>query len=126
MNRVPDIALDIWLYGTLAQYGGEANQGSFANLQINLQEGSTMGDLLSKLNMEPDARGITFINGRLSAMPGLQPDLEHILCDGDRIAFFDLRSMWPFQYRHGVPMVGEMADAMQASQDHGLRHTYKA
>jgi hypothetical protein len=34
--------------------------------------------------------------------------------------------MWPFQYRHGVLMVGEMADAMQASQDHGLHHTYKA
>lgn len=49
-----------------------------------------------------------------------------LLSEGDRIAFFDPRSMWPFQYRLGVPMIGEMADAMQSSHDHGLHHTYKA
>jgi hypothetical protein len=32
--------------------------------------------------------------------------------------------MWPFQYRHGVAMISEMADAMQASKDQGLHHTY--
>jgi hypothetical protein len=58
-------------------------------------------------------------------MPGLQPDLGHTLCDGDRVAFFDPRSMWPFQYRHGVPMIGEMSSAMQVSKDSGLHHTYK-
>jgi hypothetical protein len=122
---VSDITVDTWLYGDLARYGGRTAKGSYANVQVRLQAGCTVNDLLASLTMPTEARGITFINGQLSAMPGLQPDLGHLLCDGDRVAFFDPRSMWPFQYRHGVAMVGEMADAMQASEDHGLRHTYK-
>jgi len=74
--------------------------------------------------MPTEKRGITFINGRLSAMPGLQPDLGHILRDGDRVAFFDPKSMWPFQYRHGVAMIDEMEHAMVSDKDHGLHHTY--
>jgi hypothetical protein len=125
-DDVPDITVDTWLYGELARYGGRADKGSYANLQIRLPAEPTVNSLLAHLNMPTEARGITFVNGQLSAMPGLQPDLGHVLCDGDRVAFFDPRSMWPFQYRHGVPMVCEMADAMQASEDHGLHHTYKA
>ena len=121
-----DIVVDTWLYGELARYGGEANQRSYANPQVRLPEGSTVRDLLAHLNMPTEERGITFINGQLSAMPGLQPDLGHTLSDGDRVAFFDPRSMWPFQYRHGVPMIGEMSSAMQVSKDSGLHHTYKA
>ena len=120
-----DIVLDVWLYGTLAGYGGRAEKGSFANLQIHLPEGTTMADLLVHLKMPAEERGITFINGRLSAMPGLQPDLGHILKDGDRVAFFDPKSMWPFQYRHGVAMTDEMEHAMVSEKDHGLHHTYR-
>jgi hypothetical protein len=123
--KVSDIVVDTWLYGELARYGGQADKGSYANLQVRLPEGSTVNDLLSHLNMPTVARGITFINGDLSAMPGLQPDLGHVLCNGDRVAFFHLQSMWPFQYRHGVAAIPEMADAMQASKDQGLHHTYK-
>ena len=61
-----DIVLDVWLYGTLAGYGGMAEKGSFANLQVHLPEGSTMADLLARLKMPAEQRGITFINGRLS------------------------------------------------------------
>jgi hypothetical protein len=120
-----EIAVDVWLYGTLACYGGEVEQKSFANLKIQLPEGSTMSDLLVHLGMHTEERGITFINGRLSAMPGLQPDLGYILHDGDRMAFFDLKSMWPFQYRHGAMLTDEMARAMDSEKDHGLHHTYK-
>jgi len=120
-----EIVVDTWLYGELARYGGPADQGSFANLQIRLPEESTVGDLLAYLNMPTEARGITFINGDLSAMPGLQPDLGHVLRDGDRVAFFHLKSMWPFQYRHGVAAIPEMTDAMLSSKDQGLHHTYK-
>lgn len=119
-----NIVVDVWLYGTLACYGDEAGQMSFANLKIQLPEGSTMGDLLARLRIDTEERGITFINGRLSAMPGLQPDLEHILRDGDRVGFFDLKSMWPFQYRHGAMLTNEMACAMETEKDHGLHHTY--
>ncbi len=119
-----DIVVDVWLYGTLARYGGEAGQGSFANLEMRLPERSTLGELLRRLGMPTVERGITFINGQLSAMPGIQPDLTHILSEGDRVAFFDLKSMWPFQYRHGAAMTDEMARAMADEKDDGLHHTY--
>lgn len=119
-----DIVLDVWLYGALARYGGEAARPSYAHLDLALPAGSTVGDLLDYLHMPSAERGITFINGNLSAMPGLQPDLGHVLAANDRIAFFDLRSMWPFQYRHGAAMVGELAEAMAAQEGGGLHHTY--
>lgn len=120
----PEICVDTWLYGELARYGGVEAQPSHANLLVSLPARATMGDLLRTLGMPTEARGITFINGDLSAMPGVQPDLEHPLEDGDRVAFFHLRSMWPFQYRHGVPMIGEMAEALQAEPEEGLHHAY--
>jgi len=121
---MPDAVVDVWLYGALAAYGGEARQGSFANVKVSLPDGSTMADLLKILKMRTEERSITFINGQLSAMPGLQPDLGHIFRDGDRVGFFDPRSMWPFQYRHGATMTDEMARAMNAEKDQGLHHTY--
>jgi hypothetical protein len=124
-DEMPDIAVDVWLYGTLARHGGKAAQGSFANLKMHLPDGSTMAYLLARLGMRTEERGITFINGQLSAMPGLQPDLGHIFCDGDRVGLFDLKSMWPFQYRHGAMLTDEMARAMDVEKDHGLRHTYR-
>jgi hypothetical protein len=120
-----EIIIDTWLYGDLARYGGPDSQSGFANPQITLTEGSTIRDLLAYLQMPTEERGITFVNGQLSAMPGLQPDLEHVLQNGDRVAFFHLLSMWPFQYRHGVPMVGEMSEAMQSGKDQGRHHSYK-
>jgi len=116
------IHVDVWMYGQLARYGGEADQGSFANLMLALPIGSTVHDLLALLDMPSEARGITFINGALSAMPGLQPDLDHALQDGDRVAFFHQQSMWPFQYRFGAPAIEEMSQAMHAGQ--GPHHAY--
>ncbi len=120
-----EIQIDTWLYGRdLASYGGEASQSSFANLKINLPEGSTMQDLLAYLKLPTEKRGITFINGDLSAMVGMQPDLGHLLKDGDRVALFHLNTMWPFQYRMGASMINEMQDSMLNSKDQGLHHTY--
>ena len=119
-----EVAVDVWLYGDLARHGGGTGQGSFANVRISLPGGSTMAVLLERLKLPTDARGITFINGQLSAMPGLQPDLGHILRDGDRVGFFDLKSMWPFQYRHGTALTEEMQQAMAGEKDDGLHTTY--
>lgn len=119
------IVVDIWLYGPLARYGGKAAQESHANLHIELPAGSRLRDLLAHLALPTEERGITFINGNLSAMPGLQPDLDHLLQDGDRVAFFHLKSMWPFQYRHGVAQMPELAQAMAQEQrlfHHRLEH----
>ena len=116
--------VDVWLYGTLARYGGKAAQESYANVRKQLPQGGTMADLLARLGMPTEERGITFINGQLSAMPGLQPDLGHILHNGDRVGLFDTKSMWPFQYRHGATLTDEMALAMDAERDRGVHHTY--
>jgi len=118
------IAVDVWLYGDLARFAGEASQGSYANLQFNIPAETTMGDLLAKLNMTTKERGITFINGKLSALPGIQPDLKTTLKNKDRVAFFHRQSMWPFQYRHGASITEEMKDALDEHEDHGLRHSY--
>ena len=106
------ITVDVWLYGPLARYGGEAASKSYANLQPELPAGSRMRDLLEHLAMPTEERGITFINGDLSAMPGLQPDLDHALHDGDRVAFFHLKSMWPYQYRDGAALAPGLTQAM--------------
>jgi hypothetical protein len=120
-----DIVIDVWLYGALKNYGGEAAHESFANLQVCLQDGCTMADLLAYLEIPAETRGITFINGQLSAMPGLQPDLGHVLQKGDRVGIFDPKSMWPFQYRHGAAMTEEMAHAVATGGDQGLHHSYE-
>ena len=119
------ILVDVWLYGDLARYGGKDRQPSFANPKVKLPEHSRMRELLAYLEMPTEERGITFINGELSAMPNLQPDLDHLLKNNDRVAFFHLRSMWPFQYRHGIPMIGEMSKAIQSSDNQGVHHAYK-
>ena len=119
-----DIQVDLYLYGELASYASDASNYGFANTRVRLTEGGRVRDLLTQLGMPTAQRGISFINGKLSAMPGLQPDLDHALQDHDRVAFFDLKSMWPFQYRHGAMLTDEMARAMDAKEDHGLRHTY--
>ncbi len=115
--------VDVWLYGALARYGGDAARPSHANIKVQLPDGSTVADLLAHLGLPSEERGITFINGELSAMPGLQPDLGHLLHDGDRIGLFDLRSMWPFQYRHGAAMIPEMASVVHGRE--GMRHSYE-
>jgi putative ubiquitin-RnfH superfamily antitoxin RatB of RatAB toxin-antitoxin module len=120
-----DLTVDVWLYGALKRYGGEAKQGSFANLQVRLPEGSTMADLLSSLGVPAEERGITFVNAQLSAMPGLQPDKGYLLHDGDRIGIFDPKSMWPFQYRHGAAMTEEMSRATAAERDQGMHLMFK-
>jgi sulfur carrier protein ThiS len=105
------ITVDVWLYGPLARYGGDTARPSYAHLPVELPAGSTMQDLLRHLALPAEERGITFINGDLSALPGRQPDLQHPLADGDRVAFFHLKSMWPYQYRHGAAQTPELDDA---------------
>jgi len=121
---VSEITLDVWLYGDLARFAEEAAQAGHANLRLRLPPGSTMRDLLAALKMPTEERGITFIDGMLSAMPGLQPDLGRVLVDNSRIAFFHLQSMWPFQYRLGARVTEELGQAMQHREAGSLHHAY--
>ena len=91
-----DILVDVWLYGDLAIYGGAKKRGSFANPIIKKPENSTITDLLAQLKMRTEERGITFVNGVLSAKPNMQPDLDYHLKNNDRVAFFDLHGRWTF------------------------------
>ncbi len=115
--------VEVWLYGPLARYGG-SDDNIAAQVDAELPAASTVRDLLEHLRMPTAERGITFINGNLSAMPGMQPDLDHPLVDGDRIAFFHEKSMWPFQYRHDVAMLDEFKRSMDERTDRGLRSRY--
>lgn len=117
------ITIDLWLYGPLAKYGGAANRGSHANLSLEFPAGSTMKQLVDRLELPLEEKGITFINRQLSDMPGLAADMDHILYDGDRVAIFHTKSMWPFQYRHDVAASPELKEAMRL-RDGGLHHSY--
>ncbi len=122
-GKLGEITLELNLYGALARYANSDIPGC-ARLKITLPEKSTISNLLINLKIPTEERGITFINGNLSALPGLQPDLEHELHDKDRVAFFDLKSMWPFQYRHGAQMAEELSRELSADEGKGLHHNY--
>jgi len=118
-----NINLELHLYGALASHGNDETPG-YAHLNIILPENSKLRDLLDHLKIPTLERGITFINGDLSALPGLQPDLDHIIKNNDRIALFDLKSMWPFQYRHGVVMIDELHKKLNAEDGKDLHHSF--
>ena len=117
------ITIDLWLYGPLARYGKEANEGSHAHLNPSLPAGSTVGSLLDWLGLPLEEKGITFINRQLSDMPGLAADLDRELADGDRVAIFHTKSMWPFQYRHEANSSPELQQALQ-QQSSPFHHSY--
>jgi hypothetical protein len=123
-DDLAEITLDLYLYGALSHYVKSDTPGC-ANLKMPLPENSTIGDLLLKLKIPTLERGITFINGNLSALPGIQQDLGHVLHDQDRVAFFDLKSMWPFQYRQGVQMTDELSEKLSVDPEKGIHHSYE-
>ena len=118
------IHLEIWLYGPLARYAGGGSRGSHARLDLELDEGSTLEDLLGRLGVPAEERGIIFVNGNLAALPGLEADLGLALENGDRVGFFHRRSMWPFQYRFGARLTPQLQEAFRRREDQGVRHAY--
>lgn len=125
VEGVNNMKIDVWLYGVLSLYASEKAEKGFASVQVELPEGTKVGGLLKVLNMPSEERGITFINGNLSALPGLQPDLYQELKDDDRISFFDLRSMWPFQYRHGAAMASGLNQVLNTNPETIMHHKQK-
>jgi hypothetical protein len=123
-DRMGTIRVEVWLYGPLARYAGEQSQGSYAQLHLDLAEGSTMEDLLALLELPSEEKGITFINGSLAALPGLDADRTVVLHDGDRVGISHRRSMWPFQYRFGASATGEIQETFRERGDRGVHHAY--
>ena len=118
------IHLDVWLYGPLSQYAGEANQGSYAHLDVGMPRGSTGEDLMRHLEIPAEERGITFVNGNLAALPGLQADLNVVLHDGDRVGISHRTSMFTFQYRFGAQLTPELQGSFRERGDRGVHHAY--
>ncbi len=118
------INLKVWLYGPVAQYAGEASQGSYAQLDLEMPEESTVEDLVDRLGIPAEERGITFVNGHLAALPGLEADLEIVLRDGDRVGISHRKSMWPMQYRFGAQLTPQLQETFRQRQDRGVHHAY--
>ncbi len=112
--------VNVSLYGDLAQ----KHDGHFVStFDYSLEEFSTIGDLLAKLNIPPDQKGFTFVNAVLYDMPGLNASANEPLHDGDHIGVFSLKHMWPYQYRDGIRMSNSLKEAMR---EHGAIHgTYR-
>jgi hypothetical protein len=119
-----NIEVEVWLYGPVAKYAGDQCQGSYAQLHPELPVGSTMQDLLDYLGLPIEEKGITFINGSLAALPGLDTDRERVLEDGDRIGISHRNSMWPFQYRFGASHTEEVEENFRQRKDGGMHHAY--
>ncbi|HEX9014970.1 MAG TPA: MoaD/ThiS family protein [Chloroflexota bacterium] len=117
------VCVEVWLYGPLARYGGKKSQGSHAILKLRLPTGTRMADLLGRLRIPRDEKGITFINAQLTDMPGLSADLDWVFQDGDRVGIFHRQSMWPFQYRHGVSLSESLSERMKQRKDGGFSHS---
>lgn len=118
------ITVEVWLYGPVARYAGEESQGSHAQLHLELPEGCTMQDLLDHLAIPSAEKGITFINGKLAALPGVDTDRSVELHDGDRVGISHRRSMWPFQYRFGASLEGNLQQTFRQREDRGIHHAY--
>ena len=116
--------LEVWLYGSLARVAPTEGQLGFSRLQLELPVGSTMSDLLTALGLPVAEKGITFVNGELSDMPGLAADLQRELQDGDRVALFDRRSMWPMQYRLGASVSKDLEEAILRRKGSPIQHSW--
>jgi hypothetical protein len=116
--------VEVWLYGPMARYAGEASQGSHAHLDIEMPKDSTVGDLIHHLGIPSGERGITFVNGNLAALPGLEADLNLVLHDGDRVGISHRKSMWPMQYRFGAQVTPELQETFRQRKDRGVHHAY--
>jgi len=118
------IEIEAWLYGPVARYAGEKSQGSHAHLHLELPSGSTMQDLLDYLELPSEEKGITFVNGKLAALPGVETDRDLLLQDGDRVGISHRRSMWPFQYRFGASLDENLQKEFRQRKDRGIHHAY--
>ncbi len=105
------ITVNVSLYGSIAVYAG----GKFiATINVELQEGETIGDLLRKLKVPVEEKGYLFVDHVLCDAPGLRASLDEKLCDGAHVGIFSTTHMWPYQYRDGIHMSQSLKEAMQS------------
>ena len=127
------MTVEIWLYGPIRRYAEEVEGAiildremglAHAKLSLDLPGGSTVQDLMDHLSLPSEEKGITFINGKLAAMPGVEADRDVELHEGDRVGISHRRSMWPFQYRFGASLEDRLQATFRQRTDRGIHHAY--
>ena len=115
------INLTLTLYGSIAEYAG----GKYiAQKAVELEEGSTIRDLMDSFEIPYDQKSYLFINNILSDMPGLSASLEEVLEEGARVGIFSLQHMYPYQYRDGLPMSESLTKVLREREGGGIHNTY--
>jgi len=72
--------IELRLYASLARYMPEQKQGSLAQV-MELSQGTTIGEVLQKLNVPTNAVKLIFVNG-------VRARVDQALKDGDRVGIF--------------------------------------
>ncbi|SRR6266540_614511 len=118
------ITVHVQLYGELSCYGRPVHHsGDYSNSNVRLPLRSTLKQLLDYLLMCTNERGFTFINEKMSAMHNMQPDLDEILQDGDKVIFFP-RKMLPTKLHFDIRLTDKMTRTVQADEDLNLYYLY--
>lgn len=117
--KAQTIKVSVALYGPIARAAGAKH---VAQLDIELANRATVGDLMEKLELEDQERGYLFVNAVLFDVPGLNVSRSHALQEGDHIGIFSTVHMWPYQYRDGARMSDALREALRETG--AMRHTY--
>ena len=113
------------LYGELSRYGNVLHhEGKYSTTNVQLPVGSRLKHLMDYLLMCTNERGFTFINEEMSAMPDLQPDLDYVLKDGDKVLFFP-RKMLPLHLHFDIKMTDKVTRTVRADEDMNLYYLYE-
>lgn len=113
------INIDVAIYGSLAKLAGGKH---IAKLDVELDPGARVKDLLERFNIPPDEKTFVFINAILCDVPGMNASANEELRDGDHIGIFSQGYMWPYQYRDGMPMSESLQEEMRKYG--AMHHTY--
>ncbi len=113
------ITVNVSLYGSIAKFAGGHH---IAQVDLEIDEGSSIGDLLDKIVIPAEEKGFLFRNAILCDIPGLNVSRGELLQDGDHIGIFSEKHMWPYLYRDGIRMSDSLSQALK--EQGALHHTY--
>jgi hypothetical protein len=108
------------IYGPIARYVGGRH---ISRLDLDLEPGSTLGDVYDHLGIPAEERGYIFLNSVLADVPGLSVSRNEPLQNGDHVGIFSTTHMWPYQYRDGFPMTDSLTAAL--AERGSMHHSYR-
>lgn len=114
------LTVDVALYGSIAKYDGGRH---ISRRDIEMEPGSTLGDLYHLLGIPAEERGYVFLSSVLADAPGLSASVDEPLHDGDHVGIFSTTHMWPYQYRDGIPMTDSLAAVL--AERGAMHHSYR-